>query len=71
MNQFKSSLQGMLGGSLWPCEKFLVTIGPPVQEILIDLGVQPIRLQGQVISSSILRIGIKNCPRLLDSKKGK
>ena len=34
---FLPSLQGMLGGSLWPCWIFLVTIGPLVQEILIHL----------------------------------
>ena len=41
VSQSKSSLQGMLEGSLCPCENFLLTIGPTGQEILIDLGFQP------------------------------
>ena len=41
VNQCQCSLRGMLGGSLWLCEKILVTIGPSLQEILIDLIFQP------------------------------
>ena len=41
VNQCQCSLRGMLGGSLWLCEKILVTIGPSLQEILIDLVFQP------------------------------